>query len=99
MYTVVFKLERSEEVILENITPGKDNSLLDMALDNDININSLCGGAGICKSCLLHVEEGSEFFEKESCEEGENNQITGRYACQSFLLANKSGRVIVNINT
>ncbi|WII72760.1 2Fe-2S iron-sulfur cluster-binding protein [Bdellovibrio sp. 22V] len=38
----------------------KDESVLDVALRNGVNINHTCGGNGTCGTCLLWVEEGLE---------------------------------------
>jgi len=66
--------------------PGE--TLLDCARRNGVRIASVCGGRGLCKSCVVQIKEGSvsppseqdiEFF---SHEEITNNW---RRACQTFF--------------
>lgn len=40
----------------------KDQSLLDFALENKINIDHSCGGMGTCGTCVVKVVKGNEIL-------------------------------------
>jgi len=59
MYNITFKFEQKglEPVTLENIEAGQ--SLLEIALTNDIELHHNCGGVCACSTCHLYVEKGA----------------------------------------
>ncbi len=95
MHQFIFKLGNDIEVSIEN-TFSKQ-SLLDIASDHDIDIRSLCGGAGVCKKCLVHVEEGCQYLE-EIKNQQKIAQNGPRYACQTVLTSGANGKTVVRIN-
>lgn len=92
MYTVKFKFEQKDlqPVVLENVEPG--NSLLELALMNDIELHHNCGGVCACTTCHLYVENGMEHIEEISDKEEDfidravNPRLNSRLGCQSVLL-------------
>lgn len=92
MYTVKFNFEQKDlqPVVLENIEPG--NSLLELALMNDIDLHHNCGGVCACTTCHLYVEKGMEHIEEISDKEEDfidravNPRLNSRLGCQSVLL-------------
>ena len=102
MYTIRFKFEQSglDPVILENIEPG--DSLLEVALKNNIELHHNCGGVCACSTCHLYVEKGDELLEELSDKEEDfidravNPRINSRLGCQCLLLE-KGGEVQVTI--
>lgn len=92
MYTVKFKFEQKDlqPVVLENVEPG--NSLLELALMNDIELHHNCGGVCACTTCHLYVEKGMEHIEEISDKEEDfidravNPRLNSRLGCQSVLL-------------
>lgn len=92
MYTVKFKFEQKglEPVTLEKVEPGQ--SLLELALANDIELHHNCGGVCACTTCHLYVEKGMEFIDEISDKEEDfidravNPRLNSRLGCQSLLL-------------
>ncbi|HWC52130.1 MAG TPA: 2Fe-2S iron-sulfur cluster-binding protein [Chitinophagaceae bacterium] len=92
MYTVKFNFEQKDlqPVILENVEPG--NSLLEIALMNDIELHHNCGGVCACTTCHLYIEKGMENIEEISEREEDfidravNPRLNSRLGCQSVLL-------------
>ncbi len=102
MYTIRFKFEQPgiEPVILENIEAG--DSLLEVALKNNIELHHNCGGVCACSTCHLYVEKGDELLEELSDKEEDfidravNPRINSRLGCQCLLLG-RGGEVQVTI--
>lgn len=92
MYTVKFKFEQKglEPVIFENVAPGQ--TLLEIALINDIELHHNCGGVCACTTCHLYIEKGMEFIDEISDKEenfidrAANPRLNSRLGCQSLLL-------------
>ncbi len=92
MYTLKFNFEQKDlqPLILENVEPG--NSLLEIALMNDIELHHNCGGVCACTTCHLYIEKGMEHIEEISDKEEDfidravNPRLNSRLGCQSVLL-------------
>ncbi|MEI9944851.1 MAG: 2Fe-2S iron-sulfur cluster-binding protein [Chitinophagaceae bacterium] len=92
MYTVKFKFEQRglAPVTLENVEPGQ--TLLEIALKNDIELHHNCGGVCACTTCHLYIEKGMESIDEISDKEEDfidravNPRLTSRLGCQSLLL-------------
>lgn len=92
MYTIRFKFEQPglEPVILSNIEEGQ--SLLEVALKNDIDLHHNCGGVCACSTCHLYVNKGEDFLEELSDREEDfidravNPRLSSRLGCQCLLL-------------
>ena len=102
MYTVTFKFEQKglEPITLSNIEP--DQSLLELALKNDIELHHNCGGVCACSTCHLYVESGDNFLEELSDKEEDfidravNPRINSRLGCQCVLL-DDDGNITVTL--
>lgn len=92
MYTVTFRFEEKgkEPVTLNNITP--DQSLLEVALKNDIELHHNCGGVCACSTCHIYVNQGEDLVEELSDKEEDfidravNPRLNSRLGCQCVLL-------------
>ena len=92
MYTVKFNFEQKglEPVLFKDIEPGE--SLLEIALKNDIELHHNCGGVCACTTCHLYIEKGMEFIDEISDKEEDfidraaNPRLNSRLGCQSLLL-------------
>lgn len=51
------------------VTTDREATLLELAKRADVGIEALCGGAGVCGTCTLHVENGMENLSAVSREE------------------------------
>ena len=92
---VTFELEDPESL---NQTESKvevkgalGQSLLELALENDIAIEHACGGVCACSTCHVHVDEGDESFnepedeELDRVEEAPGNDFASRLSCQAKI--------------
>lgn len=103
MYTILFKFEQKglEPVELTGIEP--DQSLLEIALDNGIELHHNCGGVCACSTCHLYLEEGEDFVEELSDKEEDfidravSPRLTSRLGCQCVLNPGSKGRVVATI--
>jgi len=95
MYTIKFNFEQQgvAAVTLANVEPGQ--SLLEVALKNDIDLHHNCGGVCACSTCHLYVQKGSEFMEELSDKEEDfidravNPRLVSRLGCQCLLNENE----------
>ena len=91
MYTITYKFEQKgiSPITLENIPAG--DSLLEVALKNNIELHHNCGGVCACSTCHLYVENGSDFLEELSDREEDfidravNPKLNSRLGCQCVL--------------
>lgn len=92
MYNVIFKFEQKglEPVEIKDVAPGQ--SLLEVALINDIELHHNCGGVCACSTCHLYVDKGESFLEELSDKEENfidravNPRLNSRLGCQCLLL-------------
>lgn len=102
MYTIHFNFEQAGQkpVTLTGVKAGK--SLLEIALENDIELHHNCGGVCACSTCHLYVNKGEEFLEPISDKEEDfidravNPRLNSRLGCQCELLEG-SGRIDVTL--
>ncbi len=91
MYRIKFKFEEKglEPVTLENVAPGQ--SILEVALDNNIELHHNCGMVCACSTCHLYLEKGDEFVpeiserEEDFIDRARNPKINSRLGCQCVL--------------
>ena len=102
MYTITYKFEKKglSPITLENIEDGQ--SLLEIALINDINLHHNCGGVCACSTCHLYVESGDDFLEELSDKEEDfidravSPRINSRLGCQC-VLQEGDGNIVVTL--
>ncbi len=103
MYTITYKFEQKglEPVTVTNVSP--DQSLLEVALTNNIDLHHNCGGVCACSTCHLYVEEGEQFLEELSDKEEDfidraiNPRLNSRLGCQCILQPGASGQIRVTL--
>ena len=91
MYTIRFNFEQKEltPITLRNVDAGQ--SLLEIALNNDIELHHNCGGVCACSTCHLYVEKGADFLEELSDREEDfidravSPKLSSRLGCQCVL--------------
>ncbi|MES1198285.1 MAG: 2Fe-2S iron-sulfur cluster-binding protein [Chitinophagaceae bacterium] len=91
MYTVKFNFEQKglEPVTFTNVEP--EQSILEIALKNDIELHHNCGGVCACTTCHIYVEKGMEYIDEISDKEEDfidravNPRLNSRLGCQSVL--------------
>jgi 2Fe-2S ferredoxin len=77
-------------------------SLLEVALKNDINLHHNCGGVCACSTCHVYVDQGDEFLEELNDREEDfidravSPRINSRLSCQCVLQEGK-GNIVVTL--
>jgi 2Fe-2S ferredoxin len=102
MYTITFKFEQKglEPVTLEKVAPG--DSLLEIALENNIDLHHNCGGVCACSTCHLYVEKGEEFLpelsdrEEDFIDRAVSPKLNSRLGCQC-VLEEGNGEIVVTL--
>lgn len=102
MYTIKFNFEQKglEPIVLENIADNQ--SILEVALKNDINLHHNCGGVCACSTCHCYVQKGEQYLEELSDKEEDfidraiSPRLNSRLSCQCILLAG-SGNIEVTL--
>lgn len=84
-------LNQSEKEI--EVKGALGQSLLELALENDIAIEHACGGVTACSTCHVHIDEGEDCFnepedeELDRVEEAPGNDFASRLSCQARIQA------------
>ena len=102
MYNITYKFEQKglEPITFNNVEAGQ--SLLEVALKNDINLHHNCGGVCACSTCHLYVEQGDAFLEELSDREEDfidraiSPRLNSRLGCQCVLQPG-SGSIVVTL--
>lgn len=102
MYKITFQFEQPGLAprTLSEVESGQ--SLLEVALKNDIELHHNCGGVCACSTCHLYVQKGEEFLEELSDKEEDfidravNPRLNSRLGCQC-LLQEGQGEIIVTL--
>ena len=95
MYRIHFRFIQPsiQSVTLTNVEA--EQTLLEVALKNDIGLHHNCGGVCSCTTCHLYIEKGLEFIDPMERRENDYlNRVMGRkpesrLGCQSLLLPGK----------
>ena len=95
---VTFILKNGEKRVLDFV---EGETLLNLALRNDIKLNNMCEGNAVCGGCHVYIDNYEllgEISEKE--EEGldmaKGVKINSRLACQ-IVLSSRTDNLIVRI--
>ena len=91
MYKITFRFEQKglEPVTLDGIEAGQ--SILEVALKNEIELHHNCGGVCACSTCHLYIEKGEQLIEELSDREEDfidravNPRLNSRLGCQCIL--------------
>ena len=99
MYSITYKFEQ-KGLTFDGVEDGQ--SLLEVALKNDINLHHNCGGVCACSTCHLYVEQGEDFLEELNDREEDfidravSPTINSRLGCQCVLV-DGSGNIVVRL--
>ena len=102
MYNVTFKFEQKglEPITIKNVEP--DQSILEVALKNDIDLHHNCGGVCACSTCHVYVESGEDYLPELSDKEEDfidraiNPRLNSRLSCQC-ILGDGDGEITVSL--
>lgn len=79
-------------------------SILDVALNNDIPLQHVCGGFCACATCHVKVKSGKEFLSEQQSDELDRLEMASdisqesRLGCQSRLLGGDVTVEIMNLD-
>ena len=80
---------------------GKPQSILDVAINNNVFLDHACGGNCACTTCHVHVVKGAELLSEMDDDEADrldmaaDLQLNSRLGCQVTI--EKPGEVVVKI--
>lgn len=102
MYSIKFNFEQKglQSITLSGIEAGQ--SILEVALKNDIELHHNCGGVCACSTCHIYVNKGESYLEELSEKEEDfidravSPKINSRLGCQC-VLNDGSGEVEVTL--
>ena len=102
MYTITFKFEQKglEPVTFSDLPA--DQSILEVALKNDIDLHHNCGGVCACSTCHLYLEQGEDLVEELTDREEDfidravNPRLNSRLGCQCVLQPG-GGNIVVTL--
>lgn len=90
MAKITFKFEDAS-IPSQEFEMEEGDSILDIALDNDVDLNHNCGGVCACSTCHVYVQEGMDSLQEISDKEEDfidrarNPKLNSRLACQCIL--------------
>ena len=92
MYRITFNFEQKglEPITISDVSDGQ--SILEVALKNNINLHHNCGGVCACSTCHLYISKGEGLVEALSDKEEDfidraiNPRLNSRLSCQCILL-------------
>ncbi len=102
MYTITYKFQQKglAPITFSDVEDGQ--SLLEVALKNDINLHHNCGGVCACSTCHVYVEMGDGFLEELNDREEDfidraiSPRINSRLSCQCILQPG-DGEIVVTL--
>ncbi|ULQ53922.1 2Fe-2S iron-sulfur cluster-binding protein [Flavihumibacter fluvii] len=103
MYSITFKFEEKglAPITLDNVSA--DQSILEIALKNNIELHHNCGGVCACSTCHLYLEKGEEFVdditdkEEDFIDRAVNPRLNSRLGCQCVLHEGENGTIVVTL--
>ncbi len=98
----MFKFEQKglNPVTVKNVE--SDQSILEVALKNDINLHHNCGGVCACSTCQVYVEIGEDHLpeitdrEEDFIDRAVNPRLNSRLGCQC-ILDDGNGEIVVTL--
>lgn len=100
MYSIKFNFEQKglEPVVIDNVEPGI--SILEVALENNIELHHNCGMVCACSTCHLYVDKGEEHLpelsdkEEDFIDRARNPRLSSRLGCQCVLDGDGDGGTV-----
>ncbi|MBL7764687.1 MAG: 2Fe-2S iron-sulfur cluster binding domain-containing protein [Chitinophagaceae bacterium] len=102
MHTIHFTFEQKGLAPISVENCPEDDSILEVALKNNIHLHHNCGGVCACSTCHIYLNSGEDLVEELSDKEEDfidrarNPKINSRLSCQCILLKG-SGEIHVHI--
>ncbi len=89
MPKITFLTDNAQSKIVLEAAVGE--TLLNVALDNDVDLEHNCGGSCACTTCHVIVQEGMNHLsgmeeeEEDRLDTADGLTLTSRLACQAFI--------------
>jgi ferredoxin, 2Fe-2S len=89
-FDVIFAFEQKGLPTLK-VQAVAGESILDLALENDIDLHHNCGGVCACSTCHVYIEQGMENLpeitdkEEDFVDRAINPRIESRLGCQCIV--------------
>lgn len=102
MYTIQFNFQQKglSPIVLHEVPAG--DSILEIALKNEIELHHNCGGVCACSTCHVYVEQGEDFLpeitdrEEDFIDRAVSPRINSRLGCQC-VLNDGSGTMVITV--
>ncbi|MBM3399887.1 MAG: 2Fe-2S iron-sulfur cluster binding domain-containing protein [Bacteroidetes bacterium] len=100
MGSIIFQFE-DKTVLPVTVSIEAGETVLEVALDNDIPLNHNCGGVCGCSTCHIYVHSGENLLpemserEEDYVDRARNPRFNSRLACQCKL--RRDGNLVVTI--
>ncbi len=102
MYNITYKFEQKglEPITIKSVEA--DQSILEIALKNDIDLHHNCGGVCACSTCHVYVEKGEDYLpeltdrEEDFIDRAINPKLISRLGCQC-ILEEGDGDIVVTL--
>ena len=91
MYNILFRFEQKGLEPILITTANTEDSLLEVALSNNINLHHNCGGVCACSTCHVYIQKGDELLaelsdkEEDFIDRAVSPRINSRLGCQCVL--------------
>lgn len=91
MYNIHFKFEEKglEPITITNVPAG--DSILEIALTNNIELHHNCGGVCACSTCHVYIQKGEDLLpelsdrEEDFIDRAVDPRLNSRLSCQCVL--------------
>lgn len=100
MGNITFRFEEKDKLD-QTFEIFEGESILEVALDNDISLNHNCGGVCGCSTCHVYINSGEDLLpemsdrEEDYVDRARNPKFNSRLACQCKL--QDEGNLVVTI--
>jgi len=90
MHTIHFTFEENSKKPI-TLSAAEGDTILEVALKNDIELHHNCGGVCACSTCHIYLEEGENLVDEISDKEEDfvdrarNPKLSSRLSCQCLL--------------
>lgn len=95
VYTINFTFEEKDKSPI-SVKAVEGESILDIALENNIDLHHNCGGVCACSTCHVYILEGEENLpeitdkEEDFVDRAINPRLESRLGCQCLIQGNVS---------
>jgi len=102
MYNLHFKFEQKGLIPITIRSMPAGDSILEIALGNEITWHHNCGGVCACSTCHVYVESGEDYLpeltdrEEDFIDRAVSPRLTSRLGCQC-ILEEGSGELVVMV--